>query len=626
MPSLEVEQVCRRILQALGARHYYFPAAPQAAGGEEPPCLARRRAEGNLSTSRGDCPCGLRWWEALALDLPAEHRRILFCGLPAEATPALLEFCQDALVQLTQNLSLRRQATSNHQVWNRFAGQTDLNHLCDEVFAALGERLSVKEAAFLVEDDDGWLVPAAGHRIRWSASQAAALRLSARRYREGAPPAEELFSPEAGDPLADWWMRLYLTRHDGSVMRSADCRCLPIVHQSRLIGMVIATLAPQSPIPETEELSVLQKAIAAGLQNSIVFQSMQKFTTALATIHTIHRLMRTAENPDCLMRSIAHLACEMLQVRKCAIMLVSEDGNQLLPTAQVGLKAGEIGCFPVHRSDGIPGWIWVNQETLLIDNLAEDNRFQDEPATRYAEPYYLGLPLVDTDVVGVVLVSRPDRPVRAAEPHLLAVLAEQTAIALSNARLIERQRQIIRRTLETMTDVLEGSNREFRGITRQVVDWACRLRDHRPAEGVDRESLVYACLLRDAGRLRAPESTVPASGQEFAEHDRGHPEVSLRIIREMGLPDAVSQYVLHHHEAWDGSGYPQGLAGEAIPLGARMLAVAEAFVILTRGRPGRPPMQPAETLRLMNRLAGRMFDPQLVGALHQLAGREGIIA
>ncbi|MBE7561168.1 GAF domain-containing protein, partial [bacterium] len=622
-PPPEVDEFCAQIKEVLGARAVYFPAAGPPEGEDAPACLARCLAGGDAAFAGEVCECGGRAWEAIIPDLPAACRRILFCGLPVHTSDRLLAFCRQSLARWGENLALHRQAARDHQLWNRFAGQTHFNQLAEEVFAALGERLAVREAAFLVEDDEGRLVPAAGHRIRWSPSQAAALRLSSHRYRERLAHPRPLFTPEPGDPLAEWWMRLYLTRHDQGLVRASDCRCLPILHQDRLIGIIIATLAPQGPLPDPDELAVLEKAIAAGLQNSIVFQSMQKFTTALATIHTIHRLMRTAENPEFLVRSIAGLACEILPARKCAVMLVSEDGSQLLPAAEIGLSQGEIGTFPLHRSDGIPGWIWVNRESLLIDNLAEDHRFQDEPATRYPEPYYLGLPLVEEDVLGVILVSGKDRPFRAAERDLLGVLAEQTAIALSNALLIERQRRTIRRTLIAMTEVLEGPNEELKGITQQVVEWACRLRDRGAAEEVDRENLVYACLLRDAGRLRAPESAPPPSRQAFAAEDRSHPEIALRIIREMGLPEEVSRYVLSHHEAWDGSGYPQGLAGEAIPLGARLLAVAEAFVILTHGRPGRPPMSARDTLRLMRRLAGRMFDPRLVGLLSRLADGEG---
>lgn len=194
-PPPEVDEFCAQIKEVLGARAVYFPAAGPPEGEDAPACLARCLAGGDAAFAGEVCECGGRAWEAIIPDLPAACRRILFCGLPVHTSDRLLAFCRQSLARWGENLALHRQAARDHQLWNRFAGQTHFNQLAEEVFAALGERLAVREAAFLVEDDEGRLVPAAGHRIRWSPSQAAALRLSSHRATASVSPILGHFSP-----------------------------------------------------------------------------------------------------------------------------------------------------------------------------------------------------------------------------------------------------------------------------------------------------------------------------------------------------------------------------------------------------------------------------------------------
>ena len=607
-----VEEACRQVQHTLGATSFYFPNIALPLAATLSTCLSASRQTGDAPAA--SCECGRGWW---AIDLPRLSpplSRILFCGVRPDAPAELLDLCRTTLTLATENVELSNRVAATHRTWNQLAGETDLGRLAQQVFEKLGEVVSLRDAALLVEDDDNWLIPVASYQVRWSALQAAGLRLPTRRFYEDLTVADGLYTPRAHNPIAEWWIDLHRARHDAGRARLSDCRLLGFIYQHRLIGMLVFTVAPGAPEPDPGAVAILQRSVTAGLQNALLFASMEKFTTAVSTVHTIHRLMQRTDSPEALVQSIAKLACEMLQVRKCAIMLRDDRGTQLLPVGCVSLESGECGTFPV-----MAGWIWVNNESLVIENLAEDGRFQDEPAMRYREPYYLGVPLRDDTFMGVILVSGKDRPFRPADRDLLVVLAEQAAIALTNARLIEKQRLMIRRTLERFAELLEGPEPALEGLTREITDWALRLHEAVGADDVEREHLIYACLLREVGRLRPIEMEGNLSREERVARDRAHPEVSQPVIREMGLPDEVARFVLHHHEHWDGTGFPRGLSGDAIPLGARILMVAEAFVVLCHGRPGRAPMEPARTLRLMQRQAGRMYDPHLVETLARLA-------
>jgi len=102
-----------------------------------------------------------------------------------------------------------------------------------------------------------------------------------------------------------------------------------------------------------------------------------------------------------------------------------------------------------------------------------------------------------------------------------------------------------------------------------------------------------------------------------------HPAVSVAILRPLEYLGVVRELILSHHERWDGTGYPRGLAGEAIPLGARILAVVDAWQSLTVERPFRAAREAAEAVAELRREAGRQFDADVVEALVRVLDREG---
>jgi HD-GYP domain-containing protein (c-di-GMP phosphodiesterase class II) len=144
--------------------------------------------------------------------------------------------------------------------------------------------------------------------------------------------------------------------------------------------------------------------------------------------------------------------------------------------------------------------------------------------------------------------------------------------------------------------------------------------------GFDKEGLewlVDGALLHDLGKIGVADEILgkpgPLTEEEWVAVKR-HPEVGARMIEPIEPLFGAVPVVRHHHERPDGTGYPDGLEGEEIPLAARIVAAADAYDVMVRGRPYRPKSSTAEALRELRREAGRQFDVRVVEALGRLLG------
>jgi putative two-component system response regulator len=132
------------------------------------------------------------------------------------------------------------------------------------------------------------------------------------------------------------------------------------------------------------------------------------------------------------------------------------------------------------------------------------------------------------------------------------------------------------------------------------------------------EDLEYGAILHDIGKIYIPDKVLRKNGKldddEWSEM-RKHPEVGARMIRDIPYLAPAVPLVKHHHERWDGKGYPDGLEGEAIPVGARLLAVTDAFDAMTSDRPYRKALSSDDAYAEILRGSGKQFDPHMVEAM-----------
>jgi len=172
-------------------------------------------------------------------------------------------------------------------------------------------------------------------------------------------------------------------------------------------------------------------------------------------------------------------------------------------------------------------------------------------------------------------------------------------------------------TIKTLTSVLETSDAYTGGHSERVADYASRFAQKLKLPFYEVDAIHYAALLHDIGKIGVNDAVINKQGPLSAEERRmmnDHPVISYNIVRRIQTleKNGVAKMVYHHHEFYNGGGYPDGIQGTAIPLGARIITVADAWDAMTSDRPYRKALPKREALRRLQEASGTQFDPRVI--------------
>ncbi|WP_029214839.1 bifunctional diguanylate cyclase/phosphohydrolase [Kallotenue papyrolyticum] len=225
------------------------------------------------------------------------------------------------------------------------------------------------------------------------------------------------------------------------------------------------------------------------------------------------------------------------------------------------------------------------------------------------------------------LLERADRAMYAAKRlgrNQVRCASDPVVDALDATRLDSREEIALQSTVEALAELVAARDRYSGEHASRVAAFAVELARLLGVSAAEQRLVVLGARLHNIGKITLPDRILhhpEALSPDEWELMRQHPIIGAEIVSRVPSLRVLAPLIRHHHERWDGLGYPDGLAGEAIPLLARIIAVADAYAAMTSERPYRRARQPHEALRELQRCAGTQFDPAVVAAMHQLAAR-----
>ncbi len=194
-----------------------------------------------------------------------------------------------------------------------------------------------------------------------------------------------------------------------------------------------------------------------------------------------------------------------------------------------------------------------------------------------------------------------------AEADALSTLSALGSVALQNSELQDIQRNFFVQLTDVVVSTLDSHLGYHQGHARRVAHMANRIGREIGLGDDALERLHFASLLHDIGMLK-----IPIRRHEEREVTRTHPVLGHRILIAIRVWEDLAPMVLHHHERYDGNGYPEGLAGEQIPFEARIIGLAEAVDTMTSSTSYKEPVPVEEMLRRVKEASGTQFDPRIV--------------
>jgi putative nucleotidyltransferase with HDIG domain len=345
----------------------------------------------------------------------------------------------------------------------------------------------------------------------------------------------------------------------------------------------------------------------------------------LDTLLDVTRRLMTVTDLDALLRLIAEATVTMVGAERATIYIVDQQRQEFWSRVATGKGVGEIR-FPIGV--GIAGTVAQTGETISIPDAYADPRFNDESDKRtgFRTRNLLTLAMTDHDgaVIGVFqAVNKKDGDFTFEDEATLRSLASSAAVAVENAQLVTAQKRLWLSLIETLATTVDARDQQTAGHSKRVTRYAAVIGAEAGLSDDDLERLKAAALLHDYGKIAVRDRFLQKPGKlddaEFA-YMKAHAEKTAEFLSYLDFPPdmrEVPEIAAQHHERMDGTGYPKGLRGSQILVGARIVAAADVFDALTAPRYYKPAYSLDKTIEIMDGMAGAHLDPVIMAAVHR---------
>lgn len=428
----------------------------------------------------------------------------------------------------------------------------------------------------------------------------------------------------------------YAVQVPGTPRIAESIVAVPLCHANRVIGVVVISKlgVDQFDDDDVRLLEVLAGHASVALENARLYEAERReaerareSAEIASSLLELGRELALAETVDEALRRIVTAAARILGSPKTAVWLQPAPGEELVLGAEWGHAPEERSRLEGQRVRAEAIRALVRSERPVVVDGAVLGRVGDAMCASPGRQALAALRL-DAGRIGCLVVSIPaaedDEP-SSRKMRLLTGLADQAMLAIGNAGNFESLERTFLSTVEALANALEANDEYASSHARTLTDLALAVGTRLELDAKSLKRLELGALFHDIGKIAIPSEILakpgPLTSDERAEIELS-PTLGEQILAPIDRLADIRPIVRHCHERFDGEGYPDGLAGEAIPLESRIIFVCDTYLAMTSDRPYRPRLSTEEACRRLESVAGTQFDPRIVDPFLRMLGAE----
>jgi putative nucleotidyltransferase with HDIG domain len=360
------------------------------------------------------------------------------------------------------------------------------------------------------------------------------------------------------------------------------------------------------------------RALEGLLREELDENQLSKSQSVLQILYKADQVLKEIDDIKLLLENFMDLIMEEVPASRGYIFLLNRDSGLPIPYVRRPQELIEEDT-EIIVSQTILQTAVAKREALLSNDALVDERFvHSRSVANLKVRSAMCAPLINRDkVLGIIYVDSTSQSNLFSQDDLslLSAMAAKAGVTIENARLYDDLRSLFYNTVETLIRALQARDPYTSGHSTRVSRYCLLIADKLGLSTKEKHSVYLAAMLHDIGKIGVPDTLLQRPGKLTSEEMdviREHPQMGASMIRMLGEMHPIVPLILHHHEAYDGSGYPDGVKGDQIPLISRIIAVADSYDAMTSDRPYRERRKKEEAIEELQACSGTKLDPDVV--------------
>lgn len=350
----------------------------------------------------------------------------------------------------------------------------------------------------------------------------------------------------------------------------------------------------------------------------------KKLHQKLGEVSNLYRMsseLDILDDNDSLFRKVVDICSELTGAKKVSLMLLDKQSNNLILRESIGFDPELAKKIIIPVGQGIAGKVALDKEPIFYNSKNSKDLANSNPDRQYKNKSYISVPLIIAgEAVGVINVTDKidDGIFKEEDFSLITSIAQKATIKMENNALYEGIYSNLVDTMKSLVTSIEAKDPYTKEHSQRVTSYSVSMARCLGCSEEEVEELQFSGFIHDIGKIGIKDHILlkesRLTDEEYKEIQQ-HPVIGDNIVKPLGLMQSERDIIRHHHERFDGKGYPDQLKGEEIHYLARILTVADSFDAMTSTRPYRAAMSIEFALAEVIRNSGTQFDPEIVEAL-----------